>query len=90
MTITRSTLVSVKIPARILERIPAAGHGRSGFIVEAIEEKIARRKPANWRPKSERGRRLAELLKRGRTERGPLLSYEQAERELQERRGRAF
>jgi hypothetical protein len=89
MTITRSTLVSVKIPERILERIPAAGHGRSGFIVEAIEEKIARRNPAHWKPKSKRGRRLAALLERGRTERDPLLSNEQAVRELQERRGRA-
>ena len=37
-----TTTVSVKIPARILERIPKAGQGRSGFIVEALEEKLER------------------------------------------------
>ena len=90
MTNSSATLVSVKIPGRILEQIPSAGHGRSGFIVEAIAEKIARRKPARWEPKSKRGRRMATLLERGRTERGPLLSGEQVEQELKERRGRTF
>ena len=32
--------VSIKIPARVLDHIPPAGHGRSGFIVQAIEEKL--------------------------------------------------
>jgi hypothetical protein len=87
---TNTTIVSVKIPARILEQIPPAGHGRSGFIVQAVEEKIARRKPAQWRPKTERGRRMAALLKKGRAERGPRLSDAQVEQELKERRGRSF
>jgi hypothetical protein len=87
---TNTTIVSVKIPARILEQIPPAGHGRSGFIVQAVEEKIARRKPAQWRPKTERGRRMAALLKKGRAERSPLLSDEHVEQELKERRGRSF
>ena len=34
-----SVTVSVKIPARILEHIPAPGR-RSGFIVRAIKEKL--------------------------------------------------
>jgi hypothetical protein len=87
---TSTTIVSVKIPSRILEQIPPAGHGRSGFIVQAIEEKIARRKPVHWKPKTERGRRMAALLKKGRSERGPLLSDAQMEQELRERRGRNF
>jgi hypothetical protein len=87
---TNATIVSVKIPAQILEKIPAAGHGRSGFIVQAIEEKIARRKPSKWKPKTERGRRMAALLKKGRAERIPLLSDAELDRELKERRGRNF
>ena len=87
---TNTTIVSIKIPARILEQIPPAGHGRSGFIVQAIEEKIAKRKPVQWKPKTERGRRMATLLKKGRAERGPLLSDAQVEQELRERRGRSF
>jgi hypothetical protein len=87
---TDTTIVSIKIPARILEQIPAAGHGRSGFIVQAIEEKIARRKPAQWKPKTERGRRMAALLKKGRAERNPMLSDAQVEQEFKERRGRSF
>ena len=87
---TNMAIVSVKIPARILERIPPAGQGRSGFIVQAIEEKIARRKAVPWKPKTERGRRLAALLNKGRAERSPLLSDAQVEQELKERRGRSF
>jgi hypothetical protein len=87
---TTKTIVSVKIPSRILEQIPPAGHGRSGFIVQAIEEKIARRKPVQWKPKTERGRRMAALLKKGQVERSPLLSNAQVQQELRERRGRSF
>lgn len=64
------------------------GNGRSGFIVEAIEEKIARRKPVRWKPKTARGHRMAVLLEAGRSERMPLLSDERMEQELSERRGR--
>jgi hypothetical protein len=87
---TNTTVVSVKIPSRVLEQIPPAGQGRSGFIVQAIEEKIAKRKPVQWKPKTERGRRMAALLKKGRAERSPLLSDAQVEQELSERRGRSF
>jgi hypothetical protein len=58
--------------------------------VRAIEEKIAQRKPVQWKPKTERGRRMAALLKKGRAERSPLLSEAQVEQELKERRGRFF
>ena len=87
---TNATIVSIKIPARILEQIPLAGHGRSGFIVQAIEEKIAKRKTVHWKPATERGRRMAALLKKGRAERSPLLADAQVEQELKERRGRVF
>jgi hypothetical protein len=41
MTVGMTTTVSVKIPKRVLERMPRAGQGRSGFIVQALEEKLA-------------------------------------------------
>jgi hypothetical protein len=87
---TNTTTVSVKIPERILEQIPPAGQGRSGFILQAIEEKLAMRKPVLWKPKTERGRRMAAMLKKGRAERTPLLSDAQVEQELKERRGRSL
>jgi len=82
-----SVTVSIKIPARVLELIPPPGHGRSGFIVRAIEEKLARKKTAPWKPTTARGRRLAALLEKGKHERGPDLTLEQLEAELRERRG---
>ena len=85
-----STLVSVKIPARILERIPAPGNGRSRFIVRALEKEIERQHPLEWKPPTKRGRMYAKLLAAGEKERGPRLSEEEFERELRERRGRNF
>lgn len=82
-----SVTVSVKVPQRILERIPAPGHGRSGFIVQAIEEKLSRKPSAPWKPTTARGRKLATLLEKGKHERGPDLTLEQLEAELRERRG---
>jgi hypothetical protein len=86
----RSTVVSVKIPAKILERIPAAGQGRSRFIVRALEEEIERRRPVEWKPTTRRGQMFAKLLEAGKAERHPLLNEEEFERELKERRGRNF
>jgi hypothetical protein len=80
--------VSVKIPTHILERIPKAGSGRSGFILRALEEKLARQPPFEWKVTTKRGRRLAALLKQGEVERFPLLEEEALRRELQARRGR--
>lgn len=85
-----ATTVSVKIPGRILERIPAPGNGRSGFIIQAIEEKLMRQKPVDWKPSTARGRKLAALLEKGKLERGPLLSEAELENEIRERRGRQF
>ena len=84
---TNSVTVSVKIPARILDRIPRAGNGRSGFIVRAIEEKLAQKKPAPWKPTTPHGRKLAALLKKGKRERGRDLTTEELEAEIQDRRG---
>ena len=85
-----STTISVKLPATLLEEIPAAGNGRSAFIVKAIEEKLARRKAPQWKPKTARGKRISSLLKKGNRERLPLLSDCEVERELAARRGREF
>lgn len=83
----RSVAISVKIPAGILERIPPAGQGRSVFIVSAIAEKLARKKPAVWKPSTARGRRLAALIEKGKRERGPDLTPEELEAEIRARRG---
>lgn len=83
-----TTTVSVKIPEHILERLPKAGSGRSGFILRALEEKLARQRQAAWAPSTRRGRHLAALLKRGEAERRPLLDDAALAQELQERRGR--
>lgn len=83
-----TTTVSVKIPASLLERLPKAGQGRSGFILRALEEKLARQSAPEWKPTTHRGRRLAALLAQGRKERSPLLDTEALDRELRERRGR--
>ncbi len=85
---TLSQTVSVKIPARILRLIPTAGKGRSRFIIAALEEKISRENYPVWKPTTNRGRRLAELLEKGRRERAPLLDLEGIAAELAERRGR--
>jgi hypothetical protein len=86
MTFTK--IVSVKIPERLLRLMPPAGKGRSRFVISALEEKIARRDSEEWKPKTQRGRRLAALLKKGQLERGPVLDSEGIARELMERRGR--
>jgi hypothetical protein len=83
----RSVAVTIKIPVPILDRIPSAGHGRSGFIVRAIEEKLARKQTPRWQPATARGRKLAALLEKGKHERGPDLTDEEFEAELLARRG---
>lgn len=88
---TGNTLnISVKVPTKIAERIPAPGKGRSRFIVQALEEKLSRQSAPEWKPTTERGRRLATLLAKGRTERMPLLNNAEVDRELATRRGRQF
>ena len=81
--------VSVKIPEQLLERLPKAGQGRSGFILRALQEKLERQASEAWKPTTRRGHRLARLLARGRHERQPLLDEEALRRELRERRGRS-
>ncbi len=85
---TSTKVVSVKIPERLLRLLPAPGEGRSRFILAALEEKISRSAQAPWKPTTERGRRLASLLKKGRLERAPLLDADGIAQELAERRGR--
>jgi hypothetical protein len=85
---TPTKLVSVKVPTRVLRRIPPAGQGRSRFIVAALEEKITRQNQAEWKPTTDRGWRLAALLEKGRRERQPLLDAEGIAVELAIRKGR--
>jgi len=86
MTIT----ISFKAPAEIAERIPAPGHGRSRFILQALAEKLERRPPPDWKPSTARGRRFAALLSKGKSERFPLLNQNEFSEELSARRGRSF
>lgn len=88
--IKAAATISFKAPARILEAMPAAGNGRSRFIVEALEEKISRQRRAKWRPTTRLGRKFAAILERGKKERGPQMSESEFEHELNERRGRNF
>lgn len=85
---TTTKLVSVKVPLKIFRALPDAHHGRSRFIVSALEEKISRQSVPEWQPTTARGRRMAVLLEKGKAERHPLLNDEEFERELRERRGR--
>ncbi len=81
-------VVSVKFPARLLRRIPKAGHGRSGFILQAVEEKISRQSVVEWQPTTARGRRMATIIAQGKSEGVTMESEEWLENELRARRGR--
>jgi hypothetical protein len=85
---TSTKLVSVKVPLKIFRAMPGAHKGRSRFIISALEEKISQRRELEWKPTTARGRRMAALLEKGKSERYPLLNEEEFERELRERRGR--
>lgn len=87
---TASETISFECPPELRERLPASDKDRDAFIVEAIVEKLERAQPAEWKPTTKRGLRLAELLEAGKAERTPLLSEAEFERELSERRGRNF
>lgn len=87
---TAAETISFKCPPPIRERLPAPGNGRNKFIIEAIREKLERKKPAGWKPATARGRKLAALLEKGKAERFPLLTEPEFERELRARRGRQF
>lgn len=84
---TGTKLISVKLPLKLLRAIPGAHKGRSRFIVSALEEKLSRQRPSEWKPTTERGRRLAAILEKGKAERGEPLDAEGIARELRERRG---
>jgi hypothetical protein len=87
---TDTQVVSVKVPSALLRKLPAAGQGRSRFIIAAIEEKVGRRDTPKWKPRSDRGKRMAAILARGKDERLPLLSDSDIEMELAVRKGRAL
>jgi hypothetical protein len=87
---TPAITISFKVPPQIAERIPRAGNGRSKFIVQALAEKIARQRRAEWKPTGRRGHKLAALLAKGKGERLPLLNELELARELAARRGRLF
>ncbi len=85
---TSTKLISVKVPLKIFNALPGAHKGRSRFIISALEEKISQSTEFQWKPTTERGRRMAALLEKGKAEREPLLDDEGIARELAQRRGR--
>lgn len=87
---TATENITFECPPQVRERLPASGTERSQFILQAIQEKLERAQPVEWKPTTNRGRIIAELLEKGKAERYPLLNEEEFERELQERRGRNF
>lgn len=72
---------------KIFRALPDGRKDRGRFIISALADKI-RRQESEWQPTTGRGRRLKPILDKGRAEREPLFSGEEAARELQERRGR--
>ena len=84
---TTTKLISVKVPLKIFRALPDAHNGRSRFIIAALEEKISKRREAEWQPTTARGRRLKALLDAGAAERGEPLDDAGIARELRERRG---
>jgi hypothetical protein len=85
---TSTKLISVKVPLKIFRAMPGAHKGRSRFIISALEEKVSRQSVPEWKPTTARGRRMAALLEKGKSEREPLLDDEGIARELAARRGR--
>ena len=84
---TKTKLLSVKVPLELYRALPGTHKDRSRLIIAALEEKISSREEPKWKPTTERGRRLADLLKKGAAERGAPLGPEGIARELRERRG---
>ena len=85
---TYTKLVSVKLPLKIFNALPGAHKGRSRFIISALADKLSQQQASEWKPTTERGRRMAALLEKGKAERGEPLDAEGIARELAERRGR--
>jgi len=84
---TNTVAITVKLPVRIAERIPAAGNGRSKFIIKTLEEKVFSQKPTSWKPTTARGRRMAEIIAKGEAAGVTLLNEDEFEQELKARRG---
>ncbi len=81
---TTLTSISVKLPKIDVRRIPA--RNRSAFIREAVREKLERQE-RQWKPKTALGKKLmamrAAYIRRG----GKLLTAEEIDAEIRERRG---
>ena len=77
-------IVSVKLPVADLRRIPG---NRSRFLRRAVEEKLARESPPEWRPKTARGRKWLRLRKQFLARGGELLDADRVAEELRSRRG---
>ncbi|GDY22287.1 hypothetical protein LBMAG56_36340 [Verrucomicrobiota bacterium] len=83
---TASETISFECPPQLRERLLTSDYDRREFILQAIVEKLDRDWRAGWKPTTIPGLRLAELSEAGKAERSPLLSEEEFERALSQRR----
>ena len=84
---TNTITISVKLPIRIAERIPAPGNGRSRFIIQTLKEKVFNQKSKPWKPATVRGRRMAALIAKGAAAGVAMLNDDEFEQEMKARRG---
>jgi hypothetical protein len=84
---SNTVTVSIKLPNRIAERIPAPGNGRSRFIIQTLEEKVFSRQSKQWKPSTVRGRRMAAVIARGAAAGVAMLNDDEFEQEMKARRG---
>jgi metal-responsive CopG/Arc/MetJ family transcriptional regulator len=85
---TNAQILSVRVPADLLERIDArCGGQRSRFVREAIAERLGR-DAETFVPRTALGRKLAALRQRGLDSGARLLNLEEVNREVARRRGR--
>jgi hypothetical protein len=82
---TELRVVTVKLPEGDLRRIPVSN--RSGFIREAVSEKLARMTSTEWAPRTEAGKRRRLLRQRFIKQGGELLDTEGIAAEVRQRRG---
>jgi len=85
-----ATLWLANFPGRFATETMRCGHPNYDKRRRTTMNMNGKSHPSRWKPKTARGRRLADLLEKGRDERHPLLSEAQIEQELNERRGRSI
>lgn len=85
---TNTATVSVRLPTEMIERVDAASGGkRSGFVREALAEKLGRSE-TTFVPRTALGRRLGRLRQQRARTGGRLLDLDQINQLVDRRRGK--